>query len=83
MGMLSPVAAAIILVAATFILAGGRKIVVITAAALGLYFLIKTTAGNDLQLTKDLLQGFLTLFIILIGFFIMFRGLFSKRKRSH
>jgi len=79
MGNLSPQAAGLLLIGAVFLLAGGKKVFIIVSAALSLYLFVKIYSGGNAQQAAIIFQALLTLIIISIGFWVMFKGIFNNK----
>jgi hypothetical protein len=73
---LAPEQAALILIVGVFFIAGGKPIVKLVSGVVGLYLFSKDISGG---IGGNIIFGqLLQLAIVLIGFYIIFRGLFPN-----
>ncbi|MFN8353680.1 MAG: hypothetical protein U0Y10_04520 [Spirosomataceae bacterium] len=80
-GNLSPGMVVFILVCGLLILVGNRTIYIITAAVAALVLFIKVYGGNNPAGESALLGSVLTLVMVCVGFYVMFKGMFSSSGR--
>jgi len=73
---LGPEQVALILLVAVFFIAGGKPIVKLVSGVVGLYLFSREITGGIGQ--ELVFAQLLQLAIVLIGFYIMFRGLFPR-----
>lgn len=81
-GLLTPGWIVFIIICAIIFLAGGRKIFTITAAIASLALFARLYGQGDLHATNSILQSVLTLALVCIGIYIMFRSLFEVNGRK-
>jgi len=73
---LGPEQVALVLIVGVFFIAGGKPIVRLVAGLAGLYLFSREITGG---IGEELIFGqLLQLAIVLIGFYVMFRGLFPR-----
>ncbi len=85
MASLTPGMVAFIIVCGLLILIGNRTIYIITAAAAALVLFIKVYGTGNVTAESFLLQGILTLAIVMFGLYIMIKSIVpssQKRKSS-
>jgi hypothetical protein len=80
-GLLTPEWIVFIIICSIIFLAGGRKIFIITAALASLALFARLYGHGDAQATTGILQSVLTLALICVGIYMMFRGLFTGAGR--
>ena len=80
---ISPENAFSLLLITVFFIAGGKPVIKLAAAIGGLVLFAKEVTENDPSAETAMFSSFAILSIMLIGFYVMFRGIFDWKRKQY